>query len=50
MSCSDIVIIPLTDDSCVYLFSFTRSGSHIGIIPLTDASCVYMLSFYRKWF
>ena len=33
---SDIVIIPLTDDSCVYMFSFTRSGSDIVIIPLTD--------------
>jgi hypothetical protein len=44
-SCSDIVIIPLTDDSCVYMFSFTRSGSHSVIIPLTDGSCVYMFSF-----
>ena len=33
---SDIVIIPLTDDSCVYMFSFTGSGSDIVIIPLTD--------------
>jgi hypothetical protein len=33
---SDIIIIPLTDDSCVYMFSFTGSGSHIVIIPLTD--------------
>jgi uncharacterized protein YihD (DUF1040 family) len=42
---SDIVIIPLTDDSCVYMFSFTGSGSHIVIIHLTDDSCVYMFSF-----
>ena len=47
---SNIVIIPLTDDSCVYMFTFTGSGSHIVIIPLSDDSCVYMLSFYRKWF
>jgi hypothetical protein len=32
---SDIVIIPLTDGSCVYMLSFTRSGSHIVIILLT---------------
>jgi hypothetical protein len=30
---SDIIIIPLNDDSCVYMFSFTGSGSHIVIIP-----------------
>ena len=46
---SDIVIIPLTDDSCVCMFSFTGSGSHIVIIPLTDGSGVSVL-FYRKWF
>ena len=46
---SDIVIIPLTDDSYVCMFSFTGSGSHIVIIPLTDGSCVSVL-FYRKWF
>jgi hypothetical protein len=46
---SDIAIIPLTDDSCVYIFSFTGSGSHIVIILLTDGSCVSVL-FYRKWF
>jgi hypothetical protein len=46
---SDIVIIPLTDGSCVYMFSFTGSGYHIVIIPLTDGSCAYVL-FYRKWF
>jgi hypothetical protein len=45
---SDIVIIPLTDDSCVYMFSFTGSGSDIVIIPLTDVSCVYMFSFTRS--
>jgi hypothetical protein len=28
---SDIVIIPLTDGSYVYMFSFTGSGSHIVI-------------------
>jgi hypothetical protein len=44
---SDIVIIPLTDDSCVYMFSSTGSGSHIVIIPFTDGSCVSVL-FYRK--
>jgi hypothetical protein len=37
-----IVIIPLTDDSCVYMFSFTGSGSNIVIIHLSDDSCVYM--------
>jgi len=42
---SHIDIIPLTDDSCVYMFSFTGSASHIVIIPLTDESCVYMFSF-----
>jgi hypothetical protein len=42
-------IIPLTDESCVYIFSFTGSGSHIVIIPLTDDSCVSVL-FYRKRF
>jgi hypothetical protein len=41
---SDIVIILLTDDSCVYMCSFTGSGSDIVIIPLTDDSCVYMFS------
>ena len=41
---SDIVIIPLTDDSCVYMFSFTGSGSDIVFIPLTDDRCVYMFS------
>ena len=46
---SDIVIIPLTDDSCLYMFSFTGSSSHIVITPLTDDSCVSVL-FYRKWF
>jgi hypothetical protein len=46
---SDIVIILLTGDSCVYMCSFTGSGSHIVIIPLTDGSCVSVL-FYRKWF
>ena len=46
---SGMVIIPLTDGSCVYMFSFTGSGSHIVIIPLTDGSCVSVL-FYRKWF
>ena len=46
---SDIVIIPLTDDSCAYMFSLTGSGSDIVIIPLTDGSCVYVL-FYRKLF
>ena len=45
---SDIVNIPLTDGSCVYMFSFTGSDSHIVIIPLTDGSCVYVL-FNRKW-
>jgi hypothetical protein len=40
---SDIIIIPLNDDSCVYMFSFTGSGSHIVIIPLTDDSCVCSL-------
>ena len=39
---SDIAIIPLTDDSCVYMFSFTGSGSNIVIIHLSDDSCVYM--------
>jgi hypothetical protein len=47
---SDIVIIPLTDDTCVSMFSFIGSGSHSVIIPLTDENCVYMFSFYRKWF
>jgi hypothetical protein len=42
---SDIVIILLTDDSCVYMCSFTGSGSDIVIIPLTDDTCVYMFSF-----
>ena len=46
---SDIVIIPLTDDSCLYMFSFTGSGSYIVIIPLTDGSCVSVL-FYRNKF
>jgi hypothetical protein len=46
---SDIVIIPLSDDNCVYMFSFTGSGYHIVIISLTDGSCVYVL-FYRRWF
>jgi hypothetical protein len=46
---SDIVIIPLTDDICLYMFSFTGSGSYIVIIPLTDGSCVSFL-LYRKWF
>ena len=41
---SGMVIIPLTDGSCVNMFSFTRSGSHIVIIPLMDDICVYMLS------
>jgi hypothetical protein len=40
-----MVIIPLTDGSCVNMFSFTRSGSDIVIIPLIDGSCVYMFSF-----
>jgi hypothetical protein len=40
---SDIVIISLTDDSCLYMFSFTGSGSYIVIIPLTDGSCVSVL-------
>jgi hypothetical protein len=39
---SDIIIIPLNDDSCVYMFSFTGSGCDIVIIHLTDGSCVYM--------
>ena len=42
---SDIVIIPLTADSCVYMCSFIGSGSDIVIIPLTDDSCAYMFSF-----
>ena len=42
---SGMVIIPLTDGSCVYMLSFTGSGSDIVIIPLTDDSCVYMFSF-----
>ena len=42
---SDIVIIPLTNDSYLYMFSFTGSCSDIVIIPLTDDSCVYMFSF-----
>jgi hypothetical protein len=37
---SDIVIIHLTDDSCVCMFSFTGSGSDIVIIPLTDDSYI----------
>jgi hypothetical protein len=45
---SDIVIIPLTDDTCVYMFSFIGSGFHSVIIPLNDENCVYMFSFYRK--
>ena len=44
---SHIVIIPLTDDSCLYMLSFTGSGSYIVIIPLPDGSCVSVL-FYRK--
>jgi hypothetical protein len=44
------IIIPLTDDSCVYMFSFTRSGSDIVIIPLTNDRYVYMFAFYRKLF
>jgi hypothetical protein len=47
---SNIVIIPLTDDSCAYMLTFTGSGSHTVIIPLTDGNYVYMFSFYRKWF
>jgi hypothetical protein len=39
---SDNVIIPLTDDSCVYMFSFTESGCDIVIIHLTDDSYAYM--------
>jgi hypothetical protein len=39
---SDINIIPLTDGSCVYMFSFTGSDSHI-VIPLNDGKCVYVL-------
>ena len=46
---SHIVIIPLTDGSCVYMFSFTESGSDIVIIPLTYDSCVYVLILATVW-